>query len=154
MSSIVTHKDDLPHEPTCCTMANKSPLWRHSIADEIDALMNNNNWTLVPPAPDMNLVGCKWVYRLKINTNGSIDRYKAWLVAKGFNQIEGFEYAETFSLVVKPTTIGVVLTLALMHRWPVKQLDVNNAFLQGHLTDNLYMRQPQGFIDPLRPIHV
>jgi hypothetical protein len=79
---------------------------------EFDALLCNGIWTLVPPTSDMNIVGCKWVFCLKHKADGSIDRHKARLVAKGFHQQPGVNFDETFSPVVKPTTIRLVLSLA------------------------------------------
>ena len=78
----------------------------------------------------------------------------AWLLAKGFHQCLGVDYHETFSLVVKPTTIRIVVSLAVTHGWSPRQLDVNNAFLQGTLSEAVFIRQPQGFIDKDKPQHV
>ncbi|GJY72433.1 ribonuclease H-like domain-containing protein [Tanacetum coccineum] len=78
-------------------------------------------------------------------------RYKACLVANGRSQQQGIDYDETFSLVVKPATIRTVLSLAVSHDWPIHQLDVNNAFLHGHLSETVYMHQPRGFVDPNKP---
>jgi Reverse transcriptase (RNA-dependent DNA polymerase) len=76
-------------------------------------------WVLVPPSADYNIIGCKWIYKLKHNSDGSIDRFKACLVAKGYNQVEGIDYEDTFSPIVKPTTIRIILSLAMSHKWPI-----------------------------------
>ena len=80
-----------------------------------------------------------------------MDRYKAWLVVKGFNQRPGLDYYDTFSLIVKPITIRLVLSLATSHGWCLRQLYVNNAFLQGILIEDVFMAQPQGFTDTDHP---
>ncbi|KAL6321984.1 hypothetical protein AAG906_035903 [Vitis piasezkii] len=101
-----------------------------------DALVRNGTWELVPPEDITNLVVCKWIFCIKINSDGSIDRYKARLVAKGFHQRPGVDYHETFSPVVKPTIVRLVLSITVSNGWSLCQLDVNNAFLQGRLSKN------------------
>jgi len=104
---------------------------------EYNALVSNDTWELVCPTTATNIVGCKWIFRIKRNFNGSIDRYKARLVAKGFHQRPGVNYLETFSPVIKPTTIHLVLSLVVANRLSLRQLDINNAFLQGSLSETV-----------------
>jgi hypothetical protein len=80
-----------------------------------------------------------------------VERFKARLVAKGFDQMSGVGYTETFNLVIKPSTIRIILALAIHFDWVIKQLDVSNPFLQGHLNEEVYMEQPLGFIDKAQP---
>ncbi|XP_019181380.1 PREDICTED: uncharacterized protein LOC109176402 [Ipomoea nil] len=121
---------------------------------DFNALIHNDTWKLVPAEPHMNVVGCKWVFRTKRNANGSIERYKARLVAKGFNQVAGEDFFDTFSPVVKPTTVHLLFSLAVSHDWTMRQLDVHNAFLNGHLPETVYMKQPPGYENPTHPDHV
>jgi hypothetical protein len=91
--------------------------WKLVMADEYNALLQNKTWTLVPPQPGRNLIDCKWVYRVKHKADGSIDHYKAQLVAKGFKQRHGIDYDDTFSPVVKPATIRMILSLVVSRGW-------------------------------------
>jgi len=102
---------------------------------------------LVPAPPNVNLVGRKWVFKLKLNSDGSISRYKARLVAKGFHQQAGIDYHETFSLVIKPATVRLVLAIAVSCNWSLRQLDVSNAFLHLVLKEDVYMQQSLGYVD-------
>ena len=122
--------------------------------DELATLACNRTWVLVPPPSNHNIVGCKWVFRIKRNLDGSISRYKARFVAKGFHQRPRVDYHDTFSPIVKPTTIRVVLSIALSNSWPISQLDVNNAFLHGNLTEDVYMAQPPRYVDQNNPNNV
>ncbi|WJZ95511.1 hypothetical protein VitviT2T_014278 [Vitis vinifera] len=149
----LTKGDD--HEPTTLTQALKDhkwlPEWQQAMHLEFEALMSNKTWVLVPPPPNQNIIGCRWVYKLKYKLDGTVEHYKARLVAKGFHQTPGFDYFETFSHVVKPTTIRVVLSLALCKNWSIRQLDVHNAFLNGDLSEQVFMTQPPGSVDPSKP---
>ncbi|BBG99703.1 Far-red impaired responsive family protein, partial [Prunus dulcis] len=137
------------HEPTCFSQAHKHAEWRSAMTEEINALLKNNTWSLVPHSPLHAPVGCKWVFRIKRNSDGSIERYKARLVAKGFHQQPGLDFTETFSPVVKPATVRTVLSLAVSRGWSLRQLDVKNAFLHGFLDEDVYMTQPPGLWIPL-----
>lgn len=112
--------------------------------EEFNALMRNQTWCLVLPTLNLKLVENKWVYRVKQNYDGSINKYKDKLVAKKFLQTEGVDYQETFSPVVKVATIRIVLSLAIINNWTLRQVDINNAFMNRELTKTVYMPQLKG----------
>ena len=95
---------------------------------------------MVPAPPNDNLVGCKWVYKLKLNSDGSISRYKARLVAKGFHQQAGIDFHETFNPVIRLATVRFVLAIDVSCNWSLRQLDFSNAFLHGYLKKDVYMQ--------------
>lgn len=96
------------HEPTTYREAATQPCWQEAMNVEIWALVSNHTWDIVQAPPNVCPIGCKWVYKIKRGPDGTIERYKARLVAKGYSQIEGIDYLEIFSSVVKITTIRVV----------------------------------------------
>uniref|UniRef100_A0A2N9F0Q4 Reverse transcriptase Ty1/copia-type domain-containing protein n=1 Tax=Fagus sylvatica TaxID=28930 RepID=A0A2N9F0Q4_FAGSY len=149
-----THNDAELTEPTCHTSASKSPHWRRAMNLEFDALLKNHTWTLVPSSSAQNLIGCKWVFRIKHHADGSIERFKARLVAKGFHQQPGIDYGETYSPVIKPTTVRAVLSIAISTGWSIRQIDIQNAFLHGQLSEDVFMAQPPGYQHPSYPSHV
>ena len=132
-------------EPSNFEEASKIPYWQEAIKVEVEALELNKTWTLVELPPNVKPIGCKWVYK---SPDGSVERYKARLVAKGYAQTEGLDYFETFSPVMKMTTIRVVLALASIMCWHVQQLDVNNVFLHRDLVEDVYMMLPPGLSSP------
>jgi hypothetical protein len=141
-------------EPPSYTVASKHSKWCIAMDEEFQALQQQATWSLVPLPASKNVVGCKWVYKLKHHSDGSIARYKARLVAKGFHQQYGVDFDETFSPVIKPPTVRLILSLAVSLHWPLRQLDVKNAFLHGTLKEEVYMTQPQGYIDSTHPSYV
>lgn len=108
---------------------------------EISVLESNNTWLLTTLPPDKHAIGCKWVFKTKLH----LDRYKARLVAKGFTQEEGFDYFNTFYLVIKPNTVKLLLSRDVSKHWFIHQLDVKNAFLHGDLHEEVYMPPPLGY---------
>ena len=145
---------NIPQEPRSITAAKHHLGWATAMDEELAALATNHTWTLVPYRPNMNVVGCKWVYKAKLNPDGSLECLKARLVAKGFNQVDGVDFSETFSPVVRPASIRLTLTIAVVKGWEIRQLDVKNAFLHGHFSQPVYMQQPPGYVDPKLPTHV
>ncbi|XP_047949140.1 uncharacterized mitochondrial protein AtMg00820-like [Salvia hispanica] len=115
------------------------PIWKAAMLSEFLALLKNKTWILTTLPPGKNLIGCTWIFKLKFHLSGAIARHKARLVAQGFSQQPGFDFNETFSPVVKPTTIRVILSLAVSLGWIITHLDVNNAFLNGDLKEDIYM---------------
>ncbi|PKU71144.1 Retrovirus-related Pol polyprotein from transposon TNT 1-94 [Dendrobium catenatum] len=140
--------------PTSYSEAIKHPEWRHAMSEEFAALQQQGTWDLVTPPSNASILGCKWTFRKKFNSDGTVSRFKARLVAQGNRQEHGLDYEETFSPVAKLPTIRVLFTVALYNGWQVQQLDVTNAFLHGSLEETVFMRQPKGFEDTMSPDHV
>ena len=153
-SSHLTEATSIPEEPSTYTEASKFLAWRAAMASEFEALLKNQTWILVPSHPNQNLLGSKWVLNTKRLADGTIERCKARLVAKGFHQQAGLDYSETFSPVVKPVTVRLLISIAVTRRWPLHQLDIQNAFLHGNLEEDVYMHQPVGFVNPDFPHHI
>jgi histone deacetylase 1/2 len=121
---------------------------------EHQALLQNRTWHLVPRPKSKNIIGCKWVYKIKRKADGTIDSYKAHLVAKGYNQQYGIDYEDTFGPVVKAATIRLILSIVVSRGWTLRQLDVQNAFLHGVLEEEVYMQQPPRYTDKVHPNYV
>jgi hypothetical protein len=125
--------------PTFVRAALADPNWRTTMEDEYEALMSNGTRKLVHRPQGSNIVTSKWVFTHKLRTDGAFDRYKARWALRGFTQRPGVDYDETFSPVVKPTTVCTVLATVVSRDWPIQQLDVKNAFLHGTLRDYLLL---------------
>ncbi|KAG8485184.1 hypothetical protein CXB51_021380 [Gossypium anomalum] len=120
--------------------------WHATTQAKYDALINNSTWDLVPLPPNRKAIGCKWLFKVKKNLDGTIAHQKAQLVAKGCSQVLGYDFKEMFSPVVKPATIRVILSIAVSKGWQLRQVNVNNAFLNGDLADEVFMQQPPGHV--------
>jgi hypothetical protein len=141
----------IPPIPSTFKQAAAKPESMNAMTSEYNALLSNQTWSLCPRPLHHNVVRNKWVYKIKQKADGSVDRFKATLVAKGFDQQSGIDYYDTFSPVIKSATIRLVLALAVQFDWDIKQLDVSNVFLHGILDEEVYMEKPQGFIHPAYP---
>ncbi|KAF5480179.1 hypothetical protein F2P56_000945 [Juglans regia] len=138
-SSPLLHALLVTSEPKGFKSIAKNPAWLAAMDDEMKALQTNHTWDLVPRPSNTNIVGSKWVFWTKFHSDGSIDRFKAHLVAKGYTQLPCLDYTDTFSPVVKASIVRVVLSLTVSHKWSLRQLDVKNAFLNGILHETVYM---------------
>ena len=122
---------------------------------ELDALTKNHTWDLVTLPPGQSVVGCKWIYKIKTRSDGSIERYKTCLVAKGFTREYGIDYEETFTPVARISSIHALLAVAAASKWDIFQMDVKNAFLNGELSEEVYMQPPPSFsVDSNKVCHL
>jgi len=122
------------------------PGWRQAMLDEMNALQNNETWEVVPLPYRKFVVGCRWIFVIKVGPDGTINRLKTRLVVKGYTQVFGLDYGETFSPVAKMAYVRLFIAMAALQQWPLYQLDVINAFLNGDLQEEIYMEQPPGFV--------
>lgn len=153
--NLLTHNtQSISPLPKTYSAALNDPNWRNAMTDEYTALLDNNTWELVPRPANTNVINYIWLFRHKFHANGTLQRYKARLVVNGRSQQVGIDCDETFSPVVKPTTIRTILSLAVSRSWPIHQLDVKNAFLHGDLNETVYMSQPPGYVDKNNPSYV
>ncbi|XP_062544965.1 uncharacterized protein LOC134211764 isoform X1 [Armigeres subalbatus] len=113
--------------------------------DEYEALIANDTWTLTELPPGRKPIKCKWVYKTKYDANGNVDRHKARLVVKGFSQRKGVDYDETYSPMVRHSSLRYLFALSAKHGFYIDQMDATTAFLQGELTEEIYMEQPSCF---------
>ena len=120
--------------------------WQAAMDEEIAAIERNETWELVELPEGHQPIGVKWVYKKKMNAQGKIDRYKARLVAKGYRQKAGIDYDEVFAPVVRMETIRLLISKAAQNRWPIYQMDVKSAFLNGVLEEEIYVEQPPGYM--------
>ena len=129
----------------------ESAKWKEAMDSEIKSMYDNQVWNLVDNVPGRKTVGCKWIFKKKTDMDGKVHTYKARLVAKGFTQTPGVDYDETFSPVAKIKSIRIMLAIAAFHDYEIWQMDVKTAFLNGKLTEDVYMSQPEGFVDTKHP---
>ncbi|CAM8902329.1 unnamed protein product [Rhodiola kirilowii] len=120
--------------------------WKEAINDEMDSIVGNNTWILVDLPPGHKALGNKWIFRKKRKVDGTIDKFKARLVIQGFRQNYGMDYFDTYAPVARISTIRLLIALASIHKLLVHQMDVKTAFLNGDLEEEIYMKQPEGFV--------
>ena len=138
-------------DPKTIEEALNSPnsiFWKEAINEEMESLLSNKTWKLVDLPIGCKTIGCKWVLRRKLKLDGTIDKYKVRLVAKGFKLKENVDFFYTYSPVTKVTSIRLFIAIAAIHNLKIHQMDVKITFLNGDLEEEIYMDQPQGFVQP------
>ncbi|GJX89824.1 retrotransposon protein, putative, ty1-copia subclass [Tanacetum coccineum] len=142
------------NEPTSYKAAmldSESNKWIDAMNAEIQSMMDNMVWVLVDLPPGCKTVGSKWLFKKKTDMDGIVHVYKARLVAKGYTQLYGVDYEETFSPVADIRAIRILISIAAYYDYEIWQMDVKTAFLNGYLDEDIYMVQPEGFVDPNHP---
>ncbi|KAL0315039.1 UNVERIFIED_CONTAM: Retrovirus-related Pol polyprotein from transposon TNT 1-94 [Sesamum calycinum] len=129
-----------------CYGFSEAKQWKEAVKSEMDSIVSNGTWVLVDLPPRCTTIGCKWIFKKKLKPDGSIDKFKAREVAKGFKQKEGIDYFDTYSPVARLTTIRVLIALASMYNLSIHQMNVKTTFLYGELEEEIYMDQPEGFV--------
>ncbi len=146
--------DDDPRTIDDALKRHDAKQWRQAADAEFQALLDNRTWRLVTLPEGRKAVGCRWVFRIKRDEDGKVQRYKARLVAQGYSQKAGIDFAETYAPVVRFDTVRTLIALAAASGQLLHQVDVETAFLHGRLEEEVYMKQPPGYEDKNKPNHV
>jgi len=152
--ALLTTEEFEPHTHNQAISCSDAPKWFQALQEELDLLKDQNVWTIVPEPKNRNIVGCRWVYKIKRDVTGNITRYKARLVAQGFSQQPGTDFDEIFSPVVRYDSLRLLSALSLYFNWSPDQLDIKGAFLYGYLKDEIYMKLPDGYQQNGRCAHL
>ena len=151
---LVAESNDEPANYKSALLDPESEKWHEAMNAEMQSMRDNQVWNLVELPPECRAVGSKWIFKRKTDMHGNVQTYKARLVAKGFTQTHGVDYDETFSPVAMIKSIRILLAIAAYYDYEIWQMDVKTAFLNGHLSEDVYMVQPEGFVDPKYPNRV
>ena len=140
--------EDEPQSFKEVMLSPEAPYWKEAINDEVESILQYHTWELVDLPPSSKPLGYKWIFKKKMKADGSIDKYKARLVIKGYKQKEGLDYFDTYSPVTRISSIRMLIAIAAIHNLELHQMDVKTTFLNGDLDEEIYMEQPEGFIVP------
>jgi hypothetical protein len=146
--------DLLEKEPTWFEQAIQMKEWADAMTEEYQSIIKNDVWKIVPRPKSKDVVSSKWLFKIKHVVDGSIEKYKARFVARGFSQKEGIDYEETFAPVARYTSIRTIIALAAKMKWKMHQMDVKTTFLNGVIEEEVYIEKPQGFEVEDRKSHV
>jgi hypothetical protein len=116
-------------EPSCHGEATGQQVWKDAMTEEYQSIMKNDVWDIVPRPKGKSVVTSKWIYKIKHVADGSVEKYKEIFVARGFSQVEGIDYEETFSLVARYTSIYTIISIVSSMGWILHQMDVKTSFL-------------------------
>jgi hypothetical protein len=131
--------DLLEEEPTCFEEAIQRKEWADAMTEEYQSIMKNKVWEIVPRPKNKDVVSSRWLFKIKHVADGSIEKYKARFVTRGFSQKEGIDYEETFPPVARYTSIRTIIALAAKMKWKLHQMDVKIAFLNGVIEEEVYI---------------
>ena len=135
-------------KPQTFCEASSNPLWQQAMKEELDALQNTRTWDLVDLLFRKIAISYKWVYKIKTRSDGTVDCYKGRLVTRGFTKEYGIDYEETFALVARLSSVMTLIFVYAARKWLLFQMDVKNAFLNGELSEEVYMKLPPGYSHP------
>ncbi|KAJ9560965.1 hypothetical protein OSB04_006125 [Centaurea solstitialis] len=151
---LVSQDDGDLNEPTSygeAVSGSESEQWQEAMKAEMQSMYDNQVWELTDLPQHCRAVGRKWVFKKKTDMDGNVHTFKARLVAKGFTQTHGIDYDETFSPVAMLKSIRILMAISAYFNYEIWQMDVKTTFLNGRLTEDVYMQQPEGFVDPKNP---
>ena len=136
----MTHIIDL--EPSYHVEASGEQVWKDAMIEEYQSILKNDVWDIVPRPEGKSVVTSKWIYKIKHAVDGIIEKYKERFVARGFSQVEGVDYDETFAPVALYTSIHSIIALAASMGWKLHQMDVNKTFFNGEIEEEVYIEHP------------
>jgi hypothetical protein len=146
--------DLLEKEPTCFEEAIQKKEWADAMTEEYQSIIKNDVWEIVHRPKSKDVISSKWLFKIKHVADGSIEKYKARFVARGFSQKKGIDSEETFAPIARYTSIRTIIALATKMKWKLHQMDVKTTFLNGVIEEEMYIEQPQGFEVEDKKTHV
>ena len=148
MSHIIDSK------PTTYEDKSRHQVWKDAMVEECQSIMKNDVWEIVPGLEGKSVVSSRWLYKIKHGVDGSIEKYKAIFVSRGFSQKEEVDYDETFAPVARYTSIRLIIAIASTMGWKLHQMDVKTAFLNGIIEEEVYIKQLEGTVIHGKESHV